>query len=142
MNRFFLKLYFNLPLALALLFAPVFSVSAIDATPAKNPLERLIQGNQRYVTSTTVCHNDWAAKRAALLENQKPFAVIVACSDSRVPPEIVFDQSLGGIFLSFGLQEISSMILRLEASNMGSISSEQTWCLFLGIPIAAPYRLH
>lgn len=95
MNRF----HFQLQLALILLFAPVVSVSAVEVNPAKNPLERLVQGNQRYVTSKTVCHEDWAAKRAALLENQKPFAVIVTCSDSRVPPEIIFDQSLGDLFV-------------------------------------------
>lgn len=64
-----------------------------------DPLERLQQGNKRYVNSTTACHEDWTAKRAALVAKQKPFAVIVACSDSRVPPEIVFDQSLGDLFI-------------------------------------------
>lgn len=95
MNRFHFKLH-ALVLALVLLFA---SASAVEVNPAKNPLERLTQGNQRYVTSKTVCHEDWSAKRSALLEGQKPFAVIVACSDSRVPPEIIFDQSLGELFV-------------------------------------------
>lgn len=99
MKRFFFQLPLALPLALSMLLAPAFSVFSIEANPAKNPLERLIQGNQRYITSTTVCHEDWSAKRSSLLENQKPFAVIVACSDSRVPPEIVFDQSLGDLFV-------------------------------------------
>ncbi len=76
-----------------------FSLSAVEVNPSKNPLERLIQGNQRYVNSTTVCHEDWTAKRTALLANQKPFAVIVTCSDSRVPPEIIFDQTLGALFV-------------------------------------------
>lgn len=98
MNRFHLQLQATM-LAFALFFSPTPSVSAIEVNPAKNPLERLIQGNQRYVNSTTVCHEDWSAKRSALLENQKPFAVIVACSDSRVPPEIIFDQSLGDLFI-------------------------------------------
>jgi len=46
-----------------------------------------------------VCHEDWSVERSALIENQKPFAIIVACSDSRVPPEIIFDQSLGDLFV-------------------------------------------
>lgn len=75
------------------------AVSAVEANPAKDPLDRLVQGNQRYVNSTTVCHEDWSVKRSALLENQKPFAIIISCSDSRVPPEIVFDQSLGDLFV-------------------------------------------
>lgn len=64
-----------------------------------DPLERLKQGNERYVSSTTVCHEDWTAKRASLIDNQKPFAIIVSCSDSRVPPEIIFDQTLGHLFI-------------------------------------------
>lgn len=94
---------FQLPLAvsfaLCALLAPACAVLSLETNPAKNPLERLIQGNQRYITSTTVCHEDWSAKRSTLLKNQTPFAVIVACSDSRVPPEIVFDQSLGDLFV-------------------------------------------
>lgn len=64
-----------------------------------DPLERLKQGNERYVHSTTVCHEDWTAKRAALVDQQKPFAIIVCCSDSRVPPEIIFDQTLSHLFV-------------------------------------------
>ena len=61
--------------------------------------EKLKQGNKRYVNSTTVCHEDWTAKRTALVDKQKPFAIIVSCSDSRVPPEIIFDQTLGHLFV-------------------------------------------
>lgn len=94
------RFYFSLQLALSLLFAlaPLLSVSAVEEY-AKNPLEKLVQGNKRYVNSATVCHEDWTAKRTALVANQKPFAIIVACSDSRVPPEIVFDQTLGHLFI-------------------------------------------
>lgn len=140
MNRFHFQLHVALPLALALFFAPVFSISAIDANPAKTPLERLMQGNQRYVTSTTVCHEDWTAKRSALLENQKPFAVIVACSDSRVPPEIVFDQSLGDLFvvrvagnvvddfaigsIEYGVNILgANLVLVLGHSNCGAVQA-------------------
>lgn len=82
------KLFF----AFTILFAPLSSVEI-------TPLERLKQGNERYVNSTTVCHEDWTAKRMALVSNQKPFAIIVSCSDSRVPPEIIFDQTLGHLFV-------------------------------------------
>lgn len=76
-------------------FSLLFSFSG----QADEALNRLIQGNERYVNSKTVCHEDWSAKRMALVKSQKPFAVIVSCSDSRVPPEIVFDQSLGDLFI-------------------------------------------
>lgn len=96
------SLYFQLSslmLGWILFFAPILSVTAVESNPSKNSLERLIKGNERYVSSNTVCHEDWSAKRAALVENQNPFAVIVACSDSRVPPEIIFDQTLGSLFI-------------------------------------------
>lgn len=62
-------------------------------------LQKLIEGNKRYIESKVICHEDWTAKRAALAEGQNPFAVVVTCSDSRVPPEIIFDQSLGDLFV-------------------------------------------
>lgn len=79
------------------LTTPLFSAASVSL--AKQSLERLMEGNQRYVTSATVCHEDWTAKRAALLDSQTPFAIILACSDSRVPPEIIFDQTLGALFV-------------------------------------------
>lgn len=140
MNRFHLQLHLILPVALTLLLAPVVSVSAVEANPSKNPLERLIQGNQRFVTSTTVCHEDWTAQRTALVENQKPFAIIVSCSDSRVPPEIVFDQSLGDLFvvrvagnivddfaigsIEYGVNILgANLILVLGHSNCGAVDA-------------------
>lgn len=99
MNKFCIRAVHKLSLASIMLLSPISSVFAVEANPSKNPLERLKQGNQRYVTSTTVCHEDWTSKRAALAVNQKPFAIIVSCSDSRVPPEIIFDQTLGALFV-------------------------------------------
>jgi carbonic anhydrase len=124
----------------AFLFAHMSPASAIEVNPSKNPMERLTQGNQRYVTSTTVCHEDWTAKRSALLENQKPFAVIVACSDSRVPPEIIFDQSLGDLFvvrvagnivddfavgsIEYGVNILgANLVLVLGHSNCGAVDA-------------------
>lgn len=75
------------------------SIFAVDTMLDKTPLNKLIEGNLRYVNSTTVCHEDWSAKRLAQVKGQKPFAVIVTCSDSRVPPEIIFDQVLGDLFV-------------------------------------------
>lgn len=140
MKRFHCLLQAILSLALPLIFAPISSVAATEEQPAKNPMERLIQGNQRYVTSTTVCHEDWTAKRSALLTNQKPFAVIVACSDSRVPPEIVFDQSLGDLFvvrvagnivddfavgsIEYGVNVLgANLVLVLGHSNCGAVDA-------------------
>lgn len=60
---------------------------------------RLMDGNSRYAQDHPK-HPDQSIKRIKDLNNgQHPFAVIVACSDSRVPPELIFDQGLGDLFV-------------------------------------------
>jgi len=84
-----------LSLALSVILVGMSHLSAAEV----DPMQRLKQGNDRYANSSTVCHEDWTAKRTSLVEGQKPFAIIVSCSDSRVPPEIIFDQTLGHLFV-------------------------------------------
>jgi carbonic anhydrase len=69
--------------------------------PAQEALERLREGNRRYVTGqSTLSKADVEPGRLAeLAAGQHPFAVIVGCSDSRVPVEIVFDQGPGHLFV-------------------------------------------
>ena len=67
---------------------------------ANEAMQRLKEGNQRFVTG--VRSVDTIVKqmqRADFVEGQAPFAVILGCSDSRVPAEIVFDQGLGDLFV-------------------------------------------
>ncbi len=60
----------------------------------------LSEGNQRYVSGNVLNDDLSNSKREELSTNgQHPFATIVSCSDSRVPPEIIFDQALGDIFV-------------------------------------------
>jgi carbonic anhydrase len=63
-------------------------------------LLRLREGNARFA-SDTVEHGsrDYRARRKQLVAGQEPFAIVVGCSDSRVPVEIVFDQGLGDLFV-------------------------------------------
>jgi carbonic anhydrase len=69
----------------------------ISATEA---LQRLRDGNQRYVEETRSSDTlTGRVRRRAVAETQEPFAVILGCSDSRVPAEIVFDQGLGDLFV-------------------------------------------
>lgn len=58
-----------------------------------------MSGNRRYVSGHTVIQNITPADREALSKEQHPFAAIVTCADSRVSPEIYFDQRLGEIFV-------------------------------------------
>lgn len=61
---------------------------------ASEVLQRLKDGNARFVAGNST-RRDWLD----LSEGQQPFATILGCSDSRVPPEIVFDQGLGDLFI-------------------------------------------
>lgn len=66
---------------------------------ADEALKRLMEGNKRYVSGKTKGPNRSAARRTELARAQHPIAVIVSCSDSRVPPELLFDQGFGDIFV-------------------------------------------
>ena len=70
---------------------------------AREALERLREGNRRFVSE------DWSTqtlpsttRRRELASGQAPFAIILGCSDSRVPAEIIFDQGLGDLFVIRG----------------------------------------
>src|SRR6266571_2549520 len=68
--------------------------------PANDALQRLREGNRRFVSNIRgsdafVSHT----RRVELTAGQQPFAIILGCSDSRVPAEIVFDQGLGDLFV-------------------------------------------
>jgi carbonic anhydrase len=64
-----------------------------------NARQKLIDGNKRFVSSQMIHPNSSTQKRMELIKGQHPFAAIVSCSDSRVPPEMVFDQGLGDLFV-------------------------------------------
>ncbi|HYZ74141.1 MAG TPA: carbonic anhydrase, partial [Chthoniobacterales bacterium] len=61
-------------------------------------LDRLMKGNQRYV-SGTIRRHDFSAERAALAKGQNPFAGILSCADSRIGPEFAFDAGRGDVFV-------------------------------------------
>lgn len=67
--------------------------------PSAQALDRLIAGNQRFISGQSDHARRDAECRRALREGQNPFAVVLGCSDSRVPPEIIFDQGLGDLFV-------------------------------------------
>jgi carbonic anhydrase len=68
--------------------------------PARDALARLRDGNRRFVSDARRADPFLGqARRAELATRQEPFAIILGCSDSRVPAEIVFDQGLGDLFV-------------------------------------------
>lgn len=82
---------------LALSLSSIVSAQALQMTA--KPLDTLMAGNERYVSGKPQNPNQEQERREALVGRQDPFAIIVSCSDSRIPPELVFDQGLGDIFV-------------------------------------------
>lgn len=68
-------------------------ISALEA------LERLREGNRRFVSDIEGQDSDARKHRSDLVMGQEPFAIVLGCSDSRVPAELVFDQGLGDLFV-------------------------------------------
>jgi carbonic anhydrase len=66
---------------------------------AEEALERLREGNRRFVSQSRSDELTSPTRRREVAEGQNPFAIILGCSDSRVPAEIVFDQGLGDLFV-------------------------------------------
>jgi carbonic anhydrase len=67
---------------------------------AQQALERLRDGNRRFVSNVRSRDSLASeARRAEVADSQQPFAIILGCSDSRVPAEIIFDQGLGDLFV-------------------------------------------
>lgn len=62
-------------------------------------LHRLLAGNERYVNDHLLHPDRNTERREAVRAQQEPFAIILGCSDSRVPPEIIFDQGVGDLFV-------------------------------------------
>ena len=69
-----------------------------DQVTALTPLEKLKVGNERFVSGHPVHPDETLSRITELKKGQHPFAVIISCSDSRLPPELIFDQGLGDVF--------------------------------------------
>ncbi len=107
---------------------------------SQQALESLQAGNQRFATGSLLARRFDAAQRARLADQQQPFACIITCSDSRVGPELIFDQSLGDLFVvrnagtiltpevigsvEFAVEQLLvSVIVILAHSNCGAIAA-------------------
>jgi carbonic anhydrase len=114
-------------------------ISLFSLTPQES-LERLVEGNKRYAEDHLLHGDQSAARRESVSVKQEPFAVILGCSDSRVPPELIFDQGLGDLFvvrvagnvvgpleldsLEYSVKHLhSSVILVLGHENCGAVTA-------------------
>jgi carbonic anhydrase len=106
--------------------------------PADEALERLRDGNRRFVAE--LGRNDELSsesRRRSLATRQQPFAIILGCSDSRVPAELIFDQGLGDLFVIRVAGNIvaPSQIDSVEFSAV--LHNVRAWWWFSGTPSAA-----
>lgn len=69
-----------------------------DLTP-KQALERLLEGNRRFAEGKPIAPNRSMARLREVAPDQKPFAAVLSCADSRVPVELLFDQGFGDLFV-------------------------------------------
>ncbi len=77
---------------------PVFAQSTLTPDAA---MTELMAGNKRFVAGRMTAHeHDLAILKQKTVEKQEPFAAVLSCADSRVPVELVFDQSIGHIFVT------------------------------------------
>jgi carbonic anhydrase len=67
---------------------------------AAKALQALTKGNERWATFTQCHPHEDRARRMSVVKDQSPFAAILSCSDSRVPPELAFDQGIGDLFVA------------------------------------------
>jgi carbonic anhydrase len=79
------------------------SVTANESETKSRPeaaLDELIAGNRRFTTGRTSSHRRDLAMLQQMMEKQEPFAAVLSCADSRVPVEVVFDQTIGQLFVT------------------------------------------
>jgi carbonic anhydrase len=80
------------------LAAPAQALAQTTLDP-DGALQELMNGNKRFAADTlTACEQDLAILKQNTIEKQEPFAAVLSCADSRVPVELIFDQTIGHIF--------------------------------------------
>lgn len=90
-KSFFISLVFVLTVSVGLTFA--------GAQKGDDAYSKLMDGNKRFVSGSLSQKDTGDSRRKELLKGQSPFAIVVTCSDSRVAPEIIFDEGLGELFV-------------------------------------------
>jgi carbonic anhydrase len=123
-------------LAVSFMFFSCTQKKAIITPPkteitSQQALQRLITGNERYVNNKSQHHNINEERRKEIYSKQSPYAVIVGCSDSRIAPEIIFDEGLGDLFVVRVAGNVVGPI-ELESIEYSAVNLHSAIILVLG----------
>jgi carbonic anhydrase len=106
------------------------ALAAEGAPTALSPTDALAalkSGNERFVSNPELCSVDLAKSRSAVAEHQAPWATIVGCADSRVPPELIFGgQGVGELFIA---RDAGNLL------NIGTLGTIEYGAAVLGSPL-------
>ena len=120
--------------------APAKTEMSPSTLTPQQALQKLIDGNKRYAAGKVLRPDQTGERRITVSAKQEPFAIILGCSDSRVVPEIAFDEGLGDLFvvrtagnvsddivlgsLEFGAAELNvPLIMVLGHQNCGAVTA-------------------
>ena len=125
--------------AKTLTLSQILPPSGPAATTPDEAMNNLMAGNARYVQGSPIHPNQSAERQAEVAQGQHPWAAILGCIDSRVPPELVFDQGLGDLFvartagqvidkvvlgsLEFAVEEGVKLIMVLGHQSCGAVKA-------------------
>ncbi len=115
-------------------------MTTIPKMSADEALHRLLEGNRRFAANQAIGPNRSENRRREIVNGQNPFAIVLGCVDSRVPPELIFDQGLGDLFvirsagqviddavlgsIEFGVEELDiPLILVLGHTRCGAVTA-------------------
>jgi carbonic anhydrase len=96
-------------------FLSVALAGLVYAGAGEDSLSKLLDGNKRFVSGELAKKDIGDARRQELTKGQHPFATVLTCSDSRVAPELIFDEGLGDIFI---IRDAGNVV---EPITLGSI---------------------
>ena len=126
-RRAFLRLGAGIAAAAAVGGSALAASGPATTLTADEALAKLKEGNQRYVASPQACVADLAKTRAAVAQHQAPWATILSCADSRVPPELIF-----------GGRNVGELFVARNAGNMADTATLGTieyGAAVLGVPL-------
>jgi carbonic anhydrase len=79
---------------------PIVTSNETEKSRPEAALDELIAGNRRFTSGRTSSHRRDLALLQQMMEKPEPFAAVLSCADSRVPVEVVFDQTIGQLFVT------------------------------------------